>query len=179
MIKTGAHDISCLSRRNLWDRRTDGVVFEHAQRLMRTRPLHCAIIARHCHRDEAYHNGTRLRCGRILAQSWVLKFYEEGGFAETAECSFSIATYEDNTSQDLWKKLHTFLGHGDEQLRVMLAMAVVVLNREVSTILGLGGGSSAAAAATNQEVLRTATAPPSRLTSPMLLLVVMACRYFI
>jgi hypothetical protein len=29
--------------------RTDWVVFEHAQRLMRSRPLHCAVVARHGH----------------------------------------------------------------------------------------------------------------------------------
>jgi hypothetical protein len=38
--------------------RTNRVVFEHAQRLMRSRPLHCAIVARHGHRDEAHHDGT-------------------------------------------------------------------------------------------------------------------------
>ena len=38
--------------------RTNRVVFEHAQRLMRSRPLHCAVVARHGHRDEAHHNGT-------------------------------------------------------------------------------------------------------------------------
>jgi hypothetical protein len=61
----------------------------------------------------------------------------------------------------------------------MLAMAVVVLNREVSTVPGLGGGSSVAAAPTNQEALRTAASPHSALTSRLLLLVVIPLQQLI
>jgi hypothetical protein len=39
-------------------RRTNWVVFEHAQRLMRSWPLHCSVVARHGHRYEAHHDGT-------------------------------------------------------------------------------------------------------------------------
>ena len=42
--------------------RTDGVVFEHAQRLMRTWSLHRPVVARHGHRNQAHHNGTGLCC---------------------------------------------------------------------------------------------------------------------
>jgi hypothetical protein len=39
-------------------RRTNWVVFEHAQRLVSSRPLHCSVVARHGHRYEAHHDGT-------------------------------------------------------------------------------------------------------------------------
>jgi hypothetical protein len=38
--------------------RTNWVVLEHAQRLVCSWPLHCAVVARHGHRNEAHHNGT-------------------------------------------------------------------------------------------------------------------------
>ena len=41
-----------------WRCCTNWIVFEHTQRLMRSRPLHCSIIARHSHRYEAHHDGT-------------------------------------------------------------------------------------------------------------------------
>ena len=48
-------------RKERWCR-TDGIVFEHAQRLMRTWSLHCPVVARHGHRDKAHHNGAGLCC---------------------------------------------------------------------------------------------------------------------
>lgn len=47
--------------------RTDGVVFEHAQRLVHTRPLHCAVVPSHGHGDEAHHDGARLRCEQSVS----------------------------------------------------------------------------------------------------------------
>ena len=47
--------------------RTNGVVFEHAQRLVHTRPLHCAVVPSHGHGDEAHHDGARLRCEQIVS----------------------------------------------------------------------------------------------------------------
>lgn len=48
-------------------RRTDGIVFKHAQRLMRAGPLHCAVVTSHGHRDEAHHNGTGFRCACLIS----------------------------------------------------------------------------------------------------------------
>ena len=42
--------------------RTDRVVFEHAQRLVRTRSLHGPVVACHGHGYQAHHNGTGLCC---------------------------------------------------------------------------------------------------------------------
>lgn len=50
-----------------WERRTDRIVLEHAQRLMRARPLHCAVVAGHGHGDEAHHNGTGLCCWHLVS----------------------------------------------------------------------------------------------------------------
>ena len=47
--------------------RTNGVVFEHAQRLVHTRPLHGAVVPGHGHGDEAHHDGARLRCEQIVS----------------------------------------------------------------------------------------------------------------
>ena len=49
------------------------------------------------------------------------------------------------SSRVVWEDFRTFLGHCDVRLRVFLAMAVVMLNREVSAISGLGGRSTAGA----------------------------------
>jgi hypothetical protein len=43
-------------------KRTNRVVFQHAQRLVHARPLHRAVVPRHRHRDEAHHDGAGLCC---------------------------------------------------------------------------------------------------------------------
>ena len=58
--------------------RTDWIVFEHTQRLMRSRSLHCAVVARHGHRDEAHHDGARLCCSDGVVSA-VLRILELRG----------------------------------------------------------------------------------------------------
>jgi len=55
--------------------------------------------------------------------------------------------------------LRTFLCHGDVQLLLLLATAVVMSNREVSAIPSLGGRSLGQARLTNQALMKTATSP--------------------
>jgi hypothetical protein len=59
-----------LARQNISAKRkrTNRVVFQHAQRLVHTRPLHRAVVPRHRHRDEAHHDGARL-CYYIVSLS--------------------------------------------------------------------------------------------------------------
>jgi hypothetical protein len=48
--------------------RTDGIVFEHAERSVRARPHECLVVARHGHRDQAHGNRAGFRCrpsGRV------------------------------------------------------------------------------------------------------------------
>jgi hypothetical protein len=44
--------------------RTNGVVFHHAEWTVDTRSHQSSVVARHGHRDEAHHDGARLRCER-------------------------------------------------------------------------------------------------------------------
>ncbi len=78
--------------RTVWRKRTNRVVFQHAQRLMRARPLHCAVVASHGHRDEAHHDGTRLRCGCLV--STVLDAAQEEGRIRRGAMCVSLLTLQ-------------------------------------------------------------------------------------
>jgi hypothetical protein len=54
--------------------RTDGIVFQHTERLMRTRSLHSSVVAGHGHGNEAHHDGTRLCCSAIVSAESLLSF---------------------------------------------------------------------------------------------------------
>lgn len=143
-----------------WALRTDRIVLQHAQRLMSTWPLHCAVVSSHGHRDEAHHDGTRLRCSTLMsAQSVVLMLKLHRRVQWRLYAASSSVPPTDRHISMKPGRLRTFLGHGDVQMLLLLAKAVVMVNREVSVILGLGGRSLGQARPTNQTALKTATSP--------------------
>jgi len=86
--------------------RTNWIVFEHAQRLMRSRPLHRAVVARHGHRDEAHHDGTRLRCCVVVsvgASEPLAAVY----WAFATACASLVHVWQYRGAS------YTFLRHGD------------------------------------------------------------------
>jgi hypothetical protein len=85
--------------------RTNGVVFHHAERTVDTRSHQSSVVARHRHRDEAHHDGARLRCERT--QSAKLLGAVRVGIAASVQRRRSLKVLEASVSRGV--KRETYL----------------------------------------------------------------------